>query len=300
MPRSPRERNVVLDLLGQGGLAYGNLLTQLAEAAQQPRRYVFMSPEDLGEQGQTRGVAWVNKIYWTEILQRAHLAALTSAVRHDRWFFGAVATASAENFLAFAACLRGLVEACSDSYYSLSTIGITFAENYGKITAAIQGTLDEFLLASEDVENKLLHFQFAGRHDSKNLSPVYRSRTAREYLNSIVADDRRDIVALYERLCALAHPADDSLSWLLSRPDEESLALGASRDAKAIAQFCDRHRVAILDTIQRGVNSDLLILKTLNTFSDVQLRTPVVDTVDLPNTPAWGRISRAIRDARGG
>lgn len=289
----PALRRLADELFGQSAV-YVEVLHHLSRAVQAPRRYTFMDTNEFERRAESSGPRWINQVYWKEMLMRAHWAGSTSACRHHRWLHGALTAAQSPNFLTFAASLRGLVEACADSYTSLSAIALTLGENYTKIRKAIAGCLDS-LHVSQEIEDELIHFQFAGEHKAANLPSVYHSKKTRDYIQNI-AGGEQDVISLYRSLCGLTHPADTSLSWLVDRPDPSSVAFPGLGDWNAIKELCGQYRLAIGIVLQRGVNSDIILLKTLNEFQWPLVRTSYIDTLRLPETPAWTRICRAIAE----
>ena len=79
-------------------------------------------------------LAVANQVRWNEVLRRAHLAATSNLLRIERWTDAAMDQARAGNLLGLAACLRGMIEAASDTTYCLKDVPMALAE-YG---AAIQ------------------------------------------------------------------------------------------------------------------------------------------------------------------
>jgi len=58
-----------------------------------------------------------SKIYWEDILYRAHIASLLSLFKVRRWFQGM--ENNHDNYYGFCSSLRGLIESCADSFFSL-------------------------------------------------------------------------------------------------------------------------------------------------------------------------------------
>ena len=62
-----------------------------------------------------RDIAAGMKVYWEEMLGRAHLAAATSMIRSFRWCEGMRVTYDARLFLPYCASFRGLIESVADT-----------------------------------------------------------------------------------------------------------------------------------------------------------------------------------------
>jgi hypothetical protein len=103
------------------------------------------------------------KVYWREILYRAHLAAVAALARHSRWIDSCLRNYSpGSNFLGFACCLRGLLESSSDIFYSLRGVPLTIAGSIVQVRQALMGELRTAGYASEKLENLLIHFIYQG------------------------------------------------------------------------------------------------------------------------------------------
>src|SRR6516162_2489642 len=87
--------------------------------------------------------AELQKVYWEEILQRAHWAALSSLIRNLQWIKATAKAIEDNNLLSFSANLRCLIESCGDNLLSLLNVPNTLADNFEDITKCIRGKIDE-------------------------------------------------------------------------------------------------------------------------------------------------------------
>ena len=89
-------------------------------------RYAFSDEEEYREL-LVRDLSEGMRVYWTETLQRAHLAAVTAILRSRRWLSGVVHAAAENNFLIFSASLRGLMESAADASTAFLGTPLTLA-----------------------------------------------------------------------------------------------------------------------------------------------------------------------------
>ncbi len=68
--------------------------------------YTFMD-EEIFRRLLSRDLGEGMRVYWAEMLQRTHLAAVTAVLRSRQWLWGVQHAIAQENFLMFAAGLRG-------------------------------------------------------------------------------------------------------------------------------------------------------------------------------------------------
>src|SRR6267154_2815366 len=89
-------------------------LLRMLGSSEQSYRYTFMSVEqfrDLTKVEQSR-------VYWYEMVERAHCASLTSLLRLQRWVALINSSAEGLNFVGFAASFRGVIESAADTRYA--------------------------------------------------------------------------------------------------------------------------------------------------------------------------------------
>jgi hypothetical protein len=288
------DRAVAKELFGRAGEVFHDLIESLA-AVLPGAHYTFMAPEEYQEVLR-RSPGEGMRIYWTEILSRAHWAAASNIMRHKRWHEACLALYEPRpNYLGFAAALRGLLEAAADAYYSLRGVPLTLAEHHVMIRAALSGTTTRFAL-SEELENALLHFQFARRLTKGNPAPEsHKAFTADIYLRAADGPGRTNMKDLYAELCEVVHPAATSLLWMASpagSPDDATLTSG--NDKEWILSLCRRHASAIDALHMQSVNASILIFKVLNRFPLPPLNVPAVDRISMAEVRMWSKIESAL------
>lgn len=105
-------------------------------------RYTFMNLaafDELCKRDSQTGM----KVYWDEMLARAHLAATTSLVRSYRWLEGMKSAYEAGLFLPFCVSLRAFLESAVDTFHGLNGVALSLAENHMLIKRAIGGQCEE-------------------------------------------------------------------------------------------------------------------------------------------------------------
>lgn len=237
------------------------------------------------------------RVYWTEILYRAHWAAASNILRHERWMRACVNQyQNTPNYLGFAAALRGMVESAADAFHDLANVPLTLARARAHICMCLAGRSTRMSVC-KDIEEQLIHFQFARRLGRGDLAPeVHRALPTKAY---IAAADGPDTVLanLYSELCQLAHPGAESILWFAEQ-DGEAVTLTLGEDGAWIESLVQRHAQAIEISLMQGVNSSLLTFKLLNRFEVPSVHVRVVDGWSAEGIPGWRKVEEAWRGSR--
>ncbi|MBD2755795.1 hypothetical protein [Spirosoma validum] len=244
----------------------------------------------------------LQKVYWQEILQRAHWAGLSSLLRNLKWIDGVNTSIKENNFLSFTANLRCLIESCGDNFLSLRPVATTLADNHHNISNCLSGQMKEkTLFVSKELEEILIHFAYARKisKEEKEISgkfPKYQNaKPAAEYLKQL--DNKVDngpISELYSFLCQFSHPAALSIHYLFEQTDMDDsyeFTYLDNPDVKYINMILESYNDEIMNSIMFGFNTSLLTLKTLNLFDYVLTKTPIVDMIDLSELKTWKTIT---------
>lgn len=78
-------------------------------------------------------------VYWSEIVQRLHVCGVTTVLRVKKWYEAINISYQGGNYYGFCASLRGLLEACADSFSTTGKILIPISEHFSYISSAIEG-----------------------------------------------------------------------------------------------------------------------------------------------------------------
>ena len=257
-------------------------------------KYAFMCEDDFLSQLDS-DVPGAMQTYWREILARCHWSAVSSLLRTYRWTSGILEAYHHRNLVVFAACCRGLLEACADSDDSLNIVPHTLAQNVPTLRLALWRRL-ETPTVLEDLEQRLLHFTHARRRSpgSGELARELRARTAAEYLAKLKKADPR-VAEYYQKLCEITHPNAMSVLCFARYEDSDCTV---RFDPAAEAQNLEDLRVEGVPLMPLlmalGVTTPLLILKVLNAVAPSDFHTPFAETVRL-DAQAWLQIEQLLR-----
>ena len=241
-----------------------------------------------------------NRVYWYEIIERAHCGALVAIVRLDRWLSSMMMGAEAENFLAFAASFRGLLESTADARFALGDVPEGLAATFVHAREAVAGKARLMLLAP-DLENDLIHFSH-GRRVGKNESApeVHAAKTMREYLGTLQGASTGPLFACYEELCNITHPAAESLLYLLEKRSDGATVFAARPDETAIQDLCNRGGAVVQLCVCESLVYPIIILRLLNQLGLPELQTPIVEEVSLDEVPLWREIEATLKSILSG
>lgn len=278
----------VEQLFGQGGVVYPAIVPSIiAEGVGTP--YPIM--ENSTFEKLTRED--MNRVYWAEMLYRAHWAAISNFIRYSRWFDACLTHSTVTpNFPAFCAALRGLTEAAGDTFYSLGAVPETLASASSGILAALQGNASSIHL-SQELEDKLIHFQFARKLVKNESAPsTHKAQSAAEYLKEIDHEDH-PVKELYSELCQVVHPAAQSLHWLTNLGDG-GYSVGQPDDGTVILDLCSRHYDSIEWIQNHSVNIGIFILQVLNAFPLESVHTQSTKNIRMNQINLYNKIKAAF------
>ena len=239
-------------------------------------------------------------VYWSEIIQRLHACSATTLLRLKKWIEAIQAAFEQKNYYGFCASLRGLIEACSDSFYTLGRVIYPISENFKQIRIATKGESSKTIL-SESIENHLIHYLLARkltRSEKGSFPDSHNAKQVREYLESLKDDNA---IELYAELCQVSHPSTMSLIPFLIEHDEYGLTLHKEQiDDTLNKNILDRHRETIYNCTMYALATSLCGLKMINHF-DVQLfeslHTDKKAFTSLEGYPLWVTIEEQINNS---
>lgn len=258
------------------------------------RSYTFSDETEFSELLSADLVAG-HRLYWSELLGRAHWAAVSNLFRHQTWLESCKINYAAGNLLGFAASLRGLVEAGGDTCYSLDKIAPSLASDHSLIQNALNGQTEQIFYLAPEVEDLLIHFHYGRKLLKGEVAPTsHNAETASRYLEVFSPADSQEVKALYSFLCQLVHPAAHSLWWSFSYDGQGTVAVEAPSGKLQIEELCLQHHNAIASVAQISLNTSLIILKVLDRFNLPAVCSTVIRSVDLSNLTAWQGIREQL------
>lgn len=262
--------------------------------------YNYTAPEDFLK---IDSIEEMQLVYWSEIIQRMHVCAATSIKRVKKWFDAVSNAYDAENYYGFCAALRGLVEACADTFYTTSKIIEPICANFSAVEIALNGHAKKVIFA-EQIENELIHYVFARKLAKSEKDQVPNDHEAKHVRTYLYAIKDQEVLDLYAELCQVSHPSNTSLLPFLHFTDDHSLIFHQEQVDKLLNDnLLKRHKKAILSASQMAVLPAICILKLINEF-----HAPIVDalkTQEQPLKPAveselWRKFANIIQASRNG
>ncbi len=276
-------------LFGRSGDVYPKILRDIVSEAS-GTVYKFMAIEEF----KALPPSHMNRVYWEEILYRAHWAAVANSIRHLRWFDACVVHATIQaNYLAFCAALRGLLESAADTKHSLEVVPLAIASSADSVLKALDGRLGNSIFISTEMEDCLIHFHHARKvGKGEDAPPTHKAETAAKYVSAI---DHADypVIELYSELCQVVHPAEPSLHWL-SNLGENGWEVGKQNDIGSIHKLVDQHKKSISWIQQNSGNIIILLCQVLNSLPRKQLHIASVREWNMSELPLHKKIRNAF------
>ena len=233
------------------------------------------------------------RIYWREMLLRAHQASSTSIVRGLRWLQTVDSGLNSRNLLCVAAGLRGLLESAGDVFAALSNVPRNLAQNAPRIAEALRG---EAVICSgcQELEDCLVHYAFATKLPGKKEPSVFAALPLTKYLAGMKGESQEDILKLYRRLCEWVHPSMSSVWAWMSGESELASSLCVKSDERLIAVLAQEFRQLLPKIPMLALNPGIVTLAVLNRVGTSDMQTKRLDTWDLGQIALWGECSALL------
>ncbi len=237
------------------------------------RRYKFIPNEEYKD---INDIFLQTKIYWEEMLYRSHIASLLSLFKAARWMESM--DNNYDNYYGFCSSLRGLIESCSDSFYSLRSLPLTIARDFEVIKQTINMS-SKFSITHVELEKVLLHFIQATKLDTiekKKWPKEYSAKQAREYIESI--DDCDGALAtLYSYLCGISHPAYEATQVFLFLHEGITIICSDSNEfeRRLVETLIDESGYVIETLFRAFMGNIYCVMNLLNKFHVESIYTPI-------------------------
>lgn len=208
----------------------------------------------------------VLNIYTYGILERSHLASITSLARIIKWLESTQQHMSDSNLLGFSASLRGFLEASADSFDLMMYLPETIRKNLKLIFIQLSqpSLLDGYLISFEKIENLLIHYSHARKVGKKEPIPSsHINKTNADYINQIEKFGADKSYELYAKLCELTHPASPSVMCFIDET-EKTMTLNFSKDQTLINEISNKYDGTLIKLMEYSINSSLITLSYLN------------------------------------
>jgi hypothetical protein len=233
------------------------------------------------------------RVYWLELLRRAHLASVASIVRATAWIDCATREYDAQNLYGWAAACRSLIEAGGDTLHSLRRVPIALAANHRLILADLAGKGNEILISTE-LEDDLIHFTHGRKIEKGSTAPdSHKAKQSWQYVKLIEDMSISGVAALYSELCEIVHPAAASVLTLIEE-DVNGWRISRSAQVQRMSLMANDARLTLSNVLMACYNAPLLILRVLHKFKIFQ----PIDSLrkyNFDQIKDWPKISAALR-----
>ena len=265
-------------------------------------RYTFVDNEEYLEL-LTRDVSEGMRIYWTEVLSRAHIAAVTSILRSGHWMSAVLSAYSEQNALGFAAAFRALMESAADTSVGLRSTPLTLAHIHPRICEALAGRALT-MFGSKELEDDLIrytHARFLKADERDSLPDTHKALRPGDLKDLKELGNADKVAAAYRFLSDLTHPAAASVSIWLAPVDDKGLeyTLSARQGEAIISAFLEVYETVLLDVLMLAFNTPIVVLNTLNQFPVREFHTPALLNADLGGLAAWRKTVSEMEAAAG-
>jgi hypothetical protein len=284
----------VASLFGPKAALPASWLGSFAKMAQ-PRRYRIMP---LAESAEIKEIAERNKVYWQEILFRAHFGASAGMMRLHEWLQGSQKAFDDGNVLMLAAGIRGLLEAAADTFKVFADAAATLADTHVIVRRAIAGSLSEQLALAPELESDLIHFAYARGIKPGEGIALHKAATAKEDI-SVLGHMAPKALEVYAMLCDYSHPAAPSVfRFAGERASPDILTFDPAPGSARILNIVESAREVGTVALMAGAGTLVVMLKVLNEFCFAPVKTPWADDVDTRFLPVWADVQRRMADGR--
>lgn len=206
------------------------------------------------------------RIYWTEMLYRAHMASVAAIFRTTRWIEVAIREHEARSLYGCASACRSLIESAGDIGFSLAPVSHTLASIKDKVKAEITGRASGPLLISTELEDSLIHFTHARKvAKTEDLPASHKAMQSFKYIDYVDQMKIPGVKDLYARLCEIVHPAAESVSVTFV-PKGATWIVDPLNENTVLQNLLAKAQGTLLGVVMASYNAPLLILKTLHSF----------------------------------
>lgn len=258
-------------------------------------RYVFMADDEFREL-MTEDAIRASGVYWKEMLYRTHIVCLVSAFKTLRWMESLDSTF--ENYYGFCASLRGLLESCADTFYTLRSVPLTLAKDFFVIKAQI-GQRSSVITTHAPLEDLLIHYIQATKlshSQAKQYPDSFRAKTIKEYLSAM---DDEDLNALYQWLCGISHPAYEATKMFLFLHKGQTIVCNDSFNMEKvmIRDILQFYAPALSRMMRSYMNNLVSVLLVLNELGIESLTTTIGSELVFKQTDIWEEIHQYMNES---
>jgi hypothetical protein len=287
---------LVARALSEEGSFYLDVISQI-ESTVLAHEYTFVDDEFFKDwtHSDTFNVARFNQILSLELIDKAHLAAVSALIRTKRWAEAICLMYEAKNFLGWASAARGLLESSGDIVDGLLNISFALAQHHKAISVGLSGKASQTAYSFMELEQALDHYVFAKwmRVPRGQINVLQAKENA-----AYVANIERlmpDALHYYRRLCGITHPSSASIEYLYEDRvrGRGAFKLTASNDAAAIDGISEEFPKGLQTSMMMSCNPPLLILRVLHKFK-VHPKLLPLKQVEWTAIKGWQDIERSL------
>lgn len=297
----PPTRSLSLDLQGMAALfgeqskVYGHIVNDIASDLAKDR-YSFegLGEFELNSLDMETGRDHVGRVYWTEMLYRAHMASVAAVLRTTRWIEVAIREHEAGSLYGCASACRSLIESAGDIGHSLGPVAHTLASVKHEVKAEITGRASGPILISKELEDSLIHFTHARKVGKTEEAPdSHKAMQSFKYINYVDKMKISGVKELYAKFCEIVHPAAESVSVTFV-PKDGAWIVDPFNERAVLQNLLAERRSTLSGVVMASYNAPLLILKTLH-FFDLFTKLSGLRKYRFDDIPEWKRVEALLR-----
>ncbi|WP_454722696.1 hypothetical protein [Delftia acidovorans] len=282
------------EIFGQGAKDFSAIASRIeTELSTRSVSYKYFSPEQFS-QLMVNDPAQAQRIYWCELVGRAHFAAASSILRSAQWVKGVQISYDENLYLPFCANLRSLIESVADSLNGVSGTAKAFSENRNSINDSLRLKSDKIFINSK-LEDQLIHFSH-GRKLAKgdDVPQSHSAKSARSYIDQLEILGLAQAHTLYGLLCQVTHPASASVSHFLSITGDVEFTLFPHNDRPAITALIKRHEALLHALLRYAFNQPIILLRVLLHIDLPEYHSDEVSRLDLSGMLGWQKCAKLM------
>jgi hypothetical protein len=269
------------------------ILTLVKELEEHPVCYTYMEQTEFLSLCRKDWKA-SSKVYWEELLGRAHLAAAVSIIRAYRWCSGMVVTHRESLFLPFCANFRSLIEAVGDGYDALRNVAATLATSRGPANAALLRRAEHPSI-SDELEHQLIHFSHGRKLKKGEAAPdSHVAKPATEYIRGLEKVDVPRVYECYSVLCEYTHPAARSVAQLCVPNGDGTYTLVPGHDEVRLKGLITSYEQLFPPLLMAAFNPGLLVLKVLLHLEAPRFHCRAMQAINLSNVGGWKKYAKQM------
>lgn len=261
--------------------------------------YHFMPEEDFRHLLRTSADPYeAQSVYCNELIQRAHIAAIASLLRAERWLSGIIDAFISENLYVFAAAFRGFLESSADSHYVLAPVPREISDKAEILHKCLRKIPREEVYIFKELEDRLIHFSHARKiKKPETAADSHYAKTMRYYLDYLEQYRDAGLHEFYSELCEITHPAADSVLCMLKTMDGAHVQLNKNFDKESINSLLKRYRLSTDWLFANCISPALFTLGLINLMNIPELRTSAMERIDLRSVGKWSEFSEKVSRA---